>query len=172
MLVWPSGWPTQSSIRSTKLFFHLTYHIPPPLRLNFINAFHVQTWNQKSASWNLYQKNIFLSIFLSRSSFFVNSFGLFKNPIIKPANKEANPPKPKSPSKRPGESHQIATDDRTCLGSHPTKKSYSESRVVFCEVALWRFLKIMAWIVTRRIQDKNLNFLGKDIGLVPQKSNS
>ena len=33
-------------------------------------------------------------------------------------------------------------------------------------------LRIMAWMVTRWIQDKSLNFLRKEIGMTPQKYNS
>jgi hypothetical protein len=106
-------------------------------------------------------------------SFFVNSFGLFKNPIIKPANKEPNASSPKAHPSVPVRPVRCLLMIGPPYGRfHPVKKSYPESRVAFCEFVLWRPLRIMASMVTRWIQDKNLNFLRKHIGVLPQKSNS
>jgi len=104
--------------------------------------------------------------------FLCKLFRPFQESNYKTCKQGSKRTQPKSPSKRPGETRHMATDDWTRHGSHPVKKSYPESCVAFCEFALWRSLRIMAWMVTRWIQDKNLNFLRKDIGVVPQKSNS
>jgi len=66
----------------------------------------------------------------------------------------------------------MANDDWTRHGPHPVKKSHPESYVAFCEFALGRSLRIIARMVTRWIQNKNLNFLRKDISGNPQKYNS
>jgi hypothetical protein len=57
------------------------------------------------------------------------------------------------------------------IGPAMAQKTYPESCVAFYEFALGRALRIKAWMVTRWIHDKKLNFLRKDIGVVPQKSN-
>lgn len=97
-----------------------------------------------------------------------NSFGLFRNPIIKPENKEPNASRP-NVSLRPVRWPPMIGPPYALF--HPVKKSYPESRAAFCEFVLWRSLRIMASMVTRWVHDKKLNFLRKDIGVVPQKSN-
>ena len=104
--------------------------------------------------------------------FLCKFFRPFRESNYSTCNQESKGIQPKSPSKGPGETRQMATDDWIRHGSHRVKKSYPESRVDFCEFALWRSLRILPWMVIGWIQDKNLNFLREDIGVVSQKSNS
>ena len=50
-------------INPANLCFFSLSTVRSPFINGFTNAFHVQTWNQESKLYNLYQKNIFLSIF-------------------------------------------------------------------------------------------------------------
>lgn len=126
----------------------------------------------KNQNCTIYIKRIFFCQYFIEIPFLSKLFRPFQESNYKTCKPGSERIQPQSPSKRPGETRQMATYDWTRNGSHPVKKSYPESYVAFYEFALWRSLRIMAWMVTGWIQDKNLSFLRKDIGVLPQKSNS
>ena len=76
---------------------------------------------------------------LSRSSFLGKLFRPFQESNDKTCKHRSKRIPARSPPNRPGEAHQKATVDWTCHGSHPVKKSRTESNVAFCEV---RFVEI------------------------------
>ena len=172
MLVWPSGLSTLSSIQPTCVFFHLTPDIHPFFRVqSYLHVSNAHVKLRIKVVQSIAKKYFFVNI-LPRSSFLATAFGLFKNPIAKSKARKQTHPAHKPIQASPQDLSQMATDDWTSHGLTSRKKGDPESCVAICEFASWRSLRIMAWMVTGWIQDKNLNLLRKDIGVVPQKSKS
>jgi len=95
------------------------------------------TRETKNQICEFYTKRIFFCQYLSRSSFLVNSFSLFKNPMMEPHGQSPCPH---------AEVSQVSARRRRVRRRRT--KSYLDSCVDFREFALGRSLRIMAWMVT------------------------
>ena len=98
----------------------------------------------------IYIKTIFFCQYFIEILFLGKLFRPFQESNDKTCKHGSKRIPPKSPSKRPSETHQMATVDWTCHGSHPVKKSCTESYVAFCEFALWRSLEL--WLGWQQIR--------------------
>jgi len=96
-----------------------------------------ETKTQHCAIYN--KNNIFLSSYFIQILFLRKLFAPFQESNCKTCKQGSKRIKPKSPSKRPGETHQMATDDRTRHGSHPAEKSYP---ALLCEFVIGRSLRM------------------------------